>query len=109
MTHPFSIVLRAVHSGLGTARDHELVVPSVFGPELVGSTTLLPAARARVCEEPARTAHEWAAEVWNSAWGGEPLEMDPSYVELMEEFLLSLIDLPPGAEVGFNTQPVTAG
>ena len=108
MTHRFSIVLRAVHGGLGTARDHELVVPSVFGPELVGSSTLLPAARARVSEEATRTALEWATEVWQSAWAGEPLEMDPSYVELMEEFLLSLVDLPPGAEVGFNTQPVTA-
>lgn len=108
MTNPFSIVLRAVHSGLGTAHDHELVVPSVFGPELVGSSTLLPATQARVCEEPARTAEEWATEVWSSAWAGDPLSMDPSYIDLMEEFLLSLIDLPPGSMVGFNAQPVTA-
>jgi len=108
MSHQFSIVLRAVHSGLGTARDHELVVPSVFGPELVGSSTLLPATRARVSEETARTAYDWAHEVWNSAWAGDPLSMDPSYIELMEEFLLSLVDLPPGAEVGFSAPPVTA-
>ncbi|MNT92317.1 hypothetical protein D3C72_2335780 [compost metagenome] len=70
---------------------------------------MLPAIRARVCEEPARSALEWAEEVWLSAWAGEALEMDPSYVQLMEEFLLSLVDLPPGAEVGFTAQPVTAG
>jgi len=109
MTHRYSIVLRAVHDGLGTAHDHELVVPSVFGPELVGSKTLLPAARARVSDEPGRTAQEWATDVWLSAWAGDPLEMDPSYVQLMEEFLQSLVDLPPGAEVGFTSQPVTAG
>ncbi len=109
MTQRYSIVLRAVHDGLGTAHDRELVVPSVFGPDLVGSQTLLPAFRARVSEEPARTALEWASDIWRSAWAGDPLEMDLSYVQLLEEFLLSLIDLPPGAEVGFNAQPVTAG
>ena len=109
MTQRFTLVLRAVHGGLGTARDQELVVPSVFGPEVVGSRTLLPAFRARVYEEPARTALEWAAEVWESAWGGEAPELDPSYLELMEDFLASLVDFPPGAEVGFSAQPVTAG
>lgn len=109
MTLPFTLVLRAIHGGLGTARDQELVVPSVFGPDVVGSTTLLPVFRARVCEEPPRTALEWAAEVWVSAWGGEAPDLDASYLELMEEFLRSLVDFPPGAEVGFSAQPVTAG
>jgi hypothetical protein len=109
MTQRYSIVLRAVHDGLGTAHDHELVVPSVFGPELVGSQTLLPASRARVSEEPAKTAHDWATDVWLSAWAGDPLAMDPEYLHLLEAFLQSLIDLPPGAEVGFTAQPVTAG
>lgn len=108
MTQRYSIVLRAVHGGLGTAHNQELVVPSVFGPELVGSKTLLPAARARVSEEPAKTAHEWATEVWRSAWAGDPLDLDPDYVRLMEDFLESLIDLPPGAEVGFSAQPTGA-
>lgn len=109
MTPHFSVVLRAVHDGLGTARDNELVVPSVFGPDLVGSQTLLPASRARVSEEPPRSAHEWASEVWGSAWAGDSVAMDPSYAQLLEEFLASLVDLPPGAEVGFSAQPVTAG
>lgn len=109
MTRHFSVVLRAVHDGLGTARENELVVPSVFGPDLVGSQTLLPAVRARVSEEPPRSAHDWASDVWSSAWAGDPVAMDPAYVQLLEDFLSSLIDLPPGAEVGFSAQPVTAG
>ncbi len=109
MTLSFSLVLRAVHDGLGTARDLELVVPSVFGPELVGSQTLLPAIRARVSAESARTALEWAGDIWFSAWAGDPLDMDPSYVQLLEDFLASLVDLPPGAEVGFSAPPVPVG
>lgn len=108
MPQEYSVVLRAVHDGLGTAHDQELVVPSVFGPELVGSKTLLPAAKARVSQEPARSALDWACEVWESAWAGEPVEMDPGYAQLIEEFLQSLLDLPVGAEVGFTAQPATA-
>lgn len=109
MTTQYSVVLRAIHDGLGTARDQELLVPSVFGPDVVGSRTLLPAIRARVSQEPPRSALDWASEVWESAWGGEAPALDPSYLQLLEEFLASLIDLPPGAEVGFTAQPVTAG
>lgn len=108
MTHRFTVVLRAVHDGLGTAHDHELVVPSVFGPELVGSSTLLPAMRARVSVEEPRSAEELAREVWLSAWAGEVQDMDLSYAQLLEDFLTSLVDLPPGAEVGFKDPAVTA-
>jgi hypothetical protein len=105
MTQRFSVVLRAVHDGLGTAHDLELVVPSVFGPELVGSQTLLPALRARVSLENPRTADDLAREISLSAWAGEILDMDPSYTQLLEAFLASLVDLPPGAEVGFSAPP----
>lgn len=104
-TYRFFKALHAEHVGEGSARQGELVVPSVFSPEMVGADTLLPASRAVVVDLPSgTTAHAFAERVWQVAHGGLDVPpVEPGYVDVVFEFLSSVEDIETGTPVGFST------